>query len=387
MLRSRLLLVVLLTGLFFNAATPVHALTGSGDIGISTAYPSMVVGIGETVTISMDVKSTSAEVVELDMANLPKEWNAEFRGGGRVIHSVYVNADTTSKVELRVTLPDNAKAGTYDFTVTAKDSAEKSNFPIELIVKDKAPARLSFETNYPTLRGGPDTNFSYSLTLNNDGDDDLTFSLVANAPKELAVTFKSAGKDITNLPTDIKAGASQTIDVSAAPLTSLDVGTYPFSVTAQSDTVSADIQLAAEVVGQPQLSITTSDGRLSGTAYLNKDNPIKIVLRNTGNSPAAGVKLTASAPTGWTVTLNPDSVVAVPANNEVEVTADVKPADNAIAGDYVVTFKAQPNESVSKSADFRITVQTSTLWGAVGILLIAVAVAVVGMAVTRFGRR
>jgi uncharacterized membrane protein len=140
-------------------------------------------------------------------------------------------------------------------------------------------------------------------------------------------------------------------------------------------------------VGQPQLTLTTPDGRLSGTAYINKSNPIKLVLRNTGNSPAAGVKLSVTAPTGWNVTLDPETVVEVPANNEVEVTADVKPADNAISGDYVVTFRAQPNQSASKSVDFRITVQTSTLWGAVGLALIAVAVAIVGMAVTRFGRR
>jgi uncharacterized membrane protein len=145
--------------------------------------------------------------------------------------------------------------------------------------------------------------------------------------------------------------------------------------------------LTAEVVGQPDLSITTPDDRLSGTAFLNRTNPIKLVLRNLGNSPAAGVKLTASAPAGWTVTFNPDTVVEVPANNEIDVTADVKPADNAISGDYIVTFRAQPNDSVGKNADFRITVQTSTLWGIVGIGLIAVAIIIVGLAVTRFGRR
>ena len=388
MLRFRLLLTALLAGLVFSATSSVHAQQGSTNgLSISTAYPSMVVGIGETVTLNMDIHSPASQVVLLDLAKLPADWTAEFRGGGRVIHSVYVDADTPSKVELRVTPPDTVKAGTYSFMVIAKDANETSEFPIELIVKDKAPARLSFETDYPTIRGGSDATFSYSVTLKNDGDDDISVSLLADAPKEFAVTFKSSGKDITNLPTDIKAGSSQKIDISAVPLTSLDVGSYPIGISAQSDTVSADTQLVAEVVGQPQLSLTTSDGRLSGTAYINRSNPIKLVLRNAGNSSAVGIKLTASAPAGWTVTLNPDTVVEVPANNEVEVTADVKPADNAISGDYIVTFKAQPNESPSKSADFRITVQTSTLWGIVGIGLIAVAVAIVGMAVTRFGRR
>ena len=191
------------------------------------------------------------------------------------------------------------------------------------------------------------------------------------------------GKDITNLPTDIKANSSQTIDVTATPLSSLAVGDYPIDITAQSDTVSADIKLDATVVGQPDLSSATSDGTLSGTAYINQSNTIKLVLHNAGNSPAEGVKLTASGPSGWTVTLDPSDVAEVPANNDVNVTANVKPANNAISGDYIVTFDAQPNDSPSKSIDFRVTVQTSTLWGAVGIVLIAVAVAIVGMAVTR----
>jgi uncharacterized membrane protein len=379
---------ILLAGLMFSMTSPAFAQTGSpGNLTISTAFPSMVVGIGETVTLNMDIHSASSQVVNLDLSNLPKDWTAEFRGDGRIIRSVYVVAGTPSTVELRVTPPDTVAAGTYDFNVVAKDASETSQFPVEFIVKDRAPARLTFETDYPTIRGGSDAAFTFSVNLKNEGDDDLSVSLVADAPKELAVTFKSSGKDITNLPTDIKAGSSERIDISAEPLTSLPVGTYPFKVTAQSDTVSADIQLTAEVIGQPDLTLTTSDGRLSGTAYLNRTNPIKLVLRNTGNSPAAGVKLSASAPAGWTVTLNPDTVVEVPAADQVEVTADVKPADNAISGDYIITFNAQPNESPSKSSDFRITVETSTLWGIVGIALIAVAVAIVGMAVTRFGRR
>jgi uncharacterized membrane protein len=387
MVRVRfVLLATLLFGLLFSAAMPAYAQDGGG-LTISTSYPSMVVGIGETVTLSMEVRSSLSQRVDLSLTNLPAEWTAEFRGGGRIISAVYVTEGNASKVELRVTTPKTVEAGSYRFTVVAQGQNERAEFPLEFTVKEKAPARLSFETEFPTIRGGSESAFNFSVTLKNEGDDDLSVVLAADAPRELAVTFKSAGKDITNLPTDIKAGASQKIDITATPLTSLAVGTYPFTVTAQSDTVSASITLNAEVVGQPQLSITTPDGRLSGKAYINRENQIKLVLRNSGNSPAAGVKLTASAPAGWTVTLDPETVVEVPANGEVEVTATIKPSENAISGDYVVTFRAQPNQSASKSAEFRITVQTSTLWGAVGILLIAVAVAIVGMAVSRFGRR
>ena len=382
-----LVLFSLLAGLMFGLASPVFAQEGISGLTLSTSYPSMVVGIGETVTLNMEVESAVAQTVGLSVNGLPNGWTSEFRGGGRIIASIYTENGNSARVELRVTTPATMRAGTYKFTVVAQGQNERTEFPIEFNVKDKAPARLSFETDFPTIRGGSESAFNFSVNVKNEGDDDLSVSFTSDAPREFVVTFKSAGKDITNLPTDIKAGSSVKIDIAATPLTALAVGTYPFTLTAQSDTVTASTQLTAEVVGQPQLTLTTPDGRLSGKATINKQNQIKLVLRNTGNSPAAGVKLSVSAPSGWEVNLNPETVVEVPANQEIEVIADVKPADNAIAGDYVVTFRAQPNQSASKSVEFRITVQTSTLWGAVGIGLIAVAVAIVGMAVTRFGRR
>ena len=385
------LFVLLLSVLSFGVTSHALAQTNTPPIPtaltISTSYPSMVVGIGETVAINITIQSPVSQVVNLDMANLPQDWVAEFRGDGRVIQSAYVASNSPSTVELRVTPPVTVKPGTYNFNVVAKAGSETSQFPLEFMVKEKAPARLSFASDYPTERGGSDAAFNYNVTLKNDGDDDLSVSLTADVPKDMSVSFKSLGKDITNLPFDVKANSSEDIQVAAQPLTALAVGSYPISITAQSDTANAQLQLTAEVVGQADLSLTTPDGRLSGTAYLNRANPVKLVLRNDGNAPAEGVKITASAPAGWTVTLNPESVVEVPANNQVEVNADVKPADNAISGDYIVTFNALPNDSPSKSSDFRITVQTSTLWGIVGIALIAVAVAIVGMAVTRFGRR
>ena len=384
-----LLFVVLLVALAFSSPSPVLAQEGlpSEPLWISTSYPSMVIGLGETVTLSLDVHSASPQTVRLDVAELPTGWTAEFRGGGRIINSVFVAPDTPSQVELRVTPADAAASGSYDLRVVAQGTGTRTDFPVEFMLGDKVPAQLAFETEFPTIRSGSDSTFSFSTTLKNDGDEDISVILSAEAPREFAVSFRSAGKDITNLPTDIKAGSSQTITVEAQPLTALEVGSYPITVTAQAENLDASLALTAEVVGQPQLTITTPDERLSGEAVLGKSNPLKLILRNTGNSPAVGVNLSASSPAGWTVQLDPEQVIEVPAEGEVEVTANIQPSEKAIAGDYMLTFRAQPNEGTAKSADFRITVQTSTLWGIAGIGLIAVALVIVGLAVIRFGRR
>ncbi len=388
-IRFFLLFTILMATLAFGLPSPVRAQDGSpsGPLWISTDYPGIVVGADETVTLNLSLGSTLAHAVELEVADLPKGWTAEFRGAGRVIQSVYLAPDITPDVDLRLIPSESVAPGTFEFTVVARGSGLTAEFPIVLTVKDKLPAQLNFVTEFPTIRSGSDATFSFSTTLKNDGDEDIAVVLTADAPREFAVTFRASGRDITNLPTDIAAGSSQSITVSAEPLTALAVGSYPIVVNAQGDGISATVSLTAEVVGQPQLSITAPDGRLSGEAVLGESTPIKLVLKNTGNSPAAGVTLSATAPAGWTVTLDPEQVLEVPAEGEVEVTANIEPAEKAIAGDYVITFRAQPNEGASKSAEFRVTVQTSTLWGFAGVALIAVAVAVVGLAVVRFGRR
>lgn len=383
------LIILFIAGLAFGATSPVLAQEGTppGSLWISTSYPSMEVGIGETVNLTLNVRSPIAQTVRLEVANLPDGWTAEFRGGGRVIHSVYVPQDETSTVDLRVTPAADVRAGTHELEVIAEGSGQRAEFPIELIVRDKLPAQLTFETDFPTIRGGSDSPFNFSTTLRNEGDEDISVVLAADAPRELAVNFKSGGKDITNLPTDVKSGGSQTISIEVQPLTVLPVGSYPITILAQGENAEANGVLTAEVVGQPQLSITTADGRLSEQAFIGRTNPIKLILRNAGNSPAVGVTLTASSPAGWTVQLEPEQVIEVPAEGEVEVTANVKPAEKAIAGDYMLTFRAQPAEGAAKSADVRITVKSSTLWGIAGIGLITVAVVIVGLAVVRFGRR
>jgi uncharacterized membrane protein len=158
-------------------------------------------------------------------------------------------------------------------------------------------------------------------------------------------------------------------------------------VLAQSGDAQAATDLTAEITGQPELSVTAPDGRLSGQAYAGDETSVKLIVQNTGSAPARNVKLSASPPSGWAVTFAPEQIAEVPSGKQIEVTANIQPNQQAIAGDYMVGLTAQPESGASETADFRITVLTSTLWGIVGVALIALSVAVVGIAVLRFGRR
>ena len=64
------------------------------------------------------------------------------------------------------------------------------------------------------------------------------------------------------------------------------------------------------------------------------------------------------------------------------------PSSDAIAGDYVATFTATaPSNLASANASIRVTVETSLLWGAVGVVLIVIVLVGLWLTFRRFGRR
>ncbi len=135
------------------------------------------------------------------------------------------------------------------------------------------------------------------------------------------------------------------------------------------------------------MTLTTPDERLSGKANAGRENTVELLLRNQGTAPALGVKLEATPPRDWEVTFEPEFIESLAPGEEAQVTARITVPDKAIAGDYMVTMRARPDNGSTERVEFRITVTTSTLWGAVGLLLIAAALGVVYLAVMRFGRR
>jgi uncharacterized membrane protein len=113
---------------------------------------------------------------------------------------------------------------------------------------------------------------------------------------------------------------------------------------------------------------------------------LTLVLTNTGTADIEGATLSGTAPSGWTVAFDPPTVT-VPANGApVQAVAHLTPSGDAIAGDYVTTFKATAPVATA-SADVRVTIETSLVWGAVGIGLIALVLVGLWWTFHRFGRR
>jgi len=390
-MRRLWIFTILATLLLFVVCTPVLAQEGdppqekSEPLTISTRYPAQEIAIGDNVNIALTLRGGTPQIVWLEVEGLPEGWTATFKGGGKVIRAAYVESGNSISVDLKLELPEDVQAGAHRFSVIARGEKERAEMPIELTVQEKLPPSLVFEVDLPTLRGTPDTNFRFNVTLKNEGDEELSVNLMADMPPEFLVTFKSGGQEVTSIP--VGANESKRLSVEAKAFVEVPAGTYQFDVQAQGGDVQAATTLLAEVVGKPELSMAAPDGRLSAQVHAGEETPITLVLWNTGSAPVRNVEMSASPPAGWEVTFEPEQIVEVAEGQQVEVTAKLRPPKEAIAGDYMVTFRARPEGTIAESAEFRITVRTSTLWGIVGVGLVAVAVIVVGLAVMRFGRR
>jgi uncharacterized repeat protein (TIGR01451 family) len=211
-------------------------------------------------------------------------------------------------------------------------------------------------------------------------------ALSAQSPANFQTTFTEGfgSNEISSIP--IEAGQTKDIKVKVTPPRDVKAGDYPVLVKVASEGATAELRVTLQISGQGKLALSTKDGRLSGEAEVGKPAAYTLVVSNDGTAPIEEVEMAGTVPANWKVEFNPKTIPSVAPNEKKEVQVLVTPGDKAIAGDYVASFRAS-GRGESASSDFRITVTTSTLWGIVGIGIIAIALLVLLGAVARFGRR
>jgi len=355
---------------------------------LTTEYPSIVARAGETTTIKMKLQNYDLppQPVALSIEGAPADWKTILLGGNMPVSAAMPATNGSVPLTLRVDVPANTQAGTEHLIVHAQSGNARSDLPIDITTGQELASQLSIKTALPSLNGTPTTSFDYQFTVSNEGDKNLVVKLAAQAPPNFQMVFTEAygNQELSSVPID--AGKNKELKVKVTPPADVTAGDYAVSVRASAEGTAADAKMQMIISGVPKLTLASADERLNTYAEAGKVTPIKLVVQNTGSAPASDVEMSASPPTGWKVTFQPDKISAVAPNQKRDVEALLVPSAQAIAGDYMTTFSANATGDVS-SADFRITVGTSTLWGIVGIGIIATAVLMLVGAVVRFGRR
>ena len=364
------------------AAAP--GMSAAGEITLSKPFPAIAVAPGSAPSFDISVSTSAPGRVGLSVGNVPTGWTAVLRGGGFTIDGVESDGKTATKITLNVTVPTDATEGTTRIVVRGTISGASTTLPVDIRVAPNAAGDISLTTDTPQLKGASDATFPFSLTLKNDTAEDLPFSVVAGGPAGWTVTAQ-VGSQAQAASVVVKAGSSSTVSVSAKAAEGTDAGTYPITVDATSGSRSAHSDLSVEITGSYKLALSTSDQRLNMSGTAGSVTDITLVLTNSGTADIEGAAMSATAPNGWKTDFDTPSVT-VPAGKSVNVVAHVTPSSDAIAGDYVTTFKATAPVA-NASTDIRVTIQTSLLWGIVGIGLIALVLIGLWWTFQRYGRR
>jgi uncharacterized membrane protein len=380
----RRLTLAMMVGSLLLALAP--ATSAAGSVQLSTPYPAVVVPPGEKVSFTITVLTDTSDRVDLSVAEAPEGWTTSLRGEGFVVDGVQTTGNDPVELTLDVTVPEDAPAGTSRVVVAAAAAPARANLALDIRVEENAGGQVSLASDFATIEGAAGSNFSFSVRLSNDTAEDQTFALSATGPAGWTVEARPSGQT-TAASANVTAGGNTTINVTATAPEGTEAGDYPIAVQAVGASSTADTELTARVVGSFDMNVSTPNGVLnvSGNAGSTIDQTISV--ENTGTGTLENVTLAGTAPSGWTVTFDPPTVNVQPGpDNAATSVAHIVPSGDAIAGDYIVTVRAS-NDLANGEVDLRVTVETSLLWGIIGIALIVLVIVGLGYVFRRYGRR
>ncbi|HEY8800266.1 MAG TPA: NEW3 domain-containing protein [Candidatus Limnocylindrales bacterium] len=371
------------TALFLGGLAP--AVGAAGTITVTTPYPSIAVAPGSSASFDLTITSTVQGTVSLAVVGAPTGWKATIHGGGFVVQGVTAGPGKPGTARLDVDVPADTTATSGNLRVEARSGSSTAVLPITVLINASVAGDVTLTTTTPTLTGASDATFTFNLTLQNSTAQDQTVSATATGPAGWTVDAKLSEAQAAS--TIVKAGSSTTITVTANPPANAPAGHTDIDVTATAGAKSIPAKLGIDITGTFKLTLSTPGDLLSAHGSAGSALRETLEVRNGGTGDLAGVTVTASPPSGWTVTFDPvGGKVDVAAGQTGTVTAIITPSADAVAGDYVVSFTSS-NDQARATQDIRFTVETSPIWALVGIGIIVAILAGLFYVFRTYGRR
>jgi len=361
-------------------------------IAVFPEFSGVIVPKGETVRMDLilENKGRTDETIDVKISNIPKGWKASLKGGSYVVSGLYVPNGKTKNMALTLEPDRTVDPGAYTFQFNAQTADGKftSSNKLNVTVQERTAGLgdIQITTSYPVLRGQTDAKFEFSLDINNKIEADRTFNLAAVGPEKWEINFKPAyeQKQISSLR--IKGGTSQSVAVEVTPAKEAPPGEYPVLVRVTSGERKAEVKLMVVLTGIYKLDAGTPSGVLSLEAIAGKPANFSFYVKNTGSAVNRNVTFSSFKPENWEVTFKPEKIDALEPGALKQVEVTVKPAAQALVGDYSVGVLINGEKS-DKTIEMRVTVKASTAWGWIGIGIIIFVIAGLSALFIWLGRR
>ncbi|MFH1651777.1 MAG: NEW3 domain-containing protein [Chloroflexota bacterium] len=265
--------------------------------------------------------------------------------------------------------------------------------PAAVFAQEQPPPEVVIQPTYPSLKNIAGANFEFEVSLSFlRGTEPRDFDLTTSAPPGWEVYMTppyEKEKKVTAIRLEPTFSAPQKLRVVAtAPFWPLpDPGDYPIGVTISSGDLKSTANMIAKIEAKYILTVIPTAERYNTRALPNQDNFFSIDVHNLGTAPVENIKFTTTKPDGWTMDFNPDTIETLDAFDSQTLELNIKPPTDTVAGDYNITLRASGTQVTANEVALRVTVETPTIWGWVGVGVIVVVVAGLIFVFMRFSRR
>lgn len=265
-------------------------------------------------------------------------------------------------------------------------------FPLSPVLAqgEEPPPEESIEliASYTKLEGESGASFEFEVELEYHGSEARIFDLSATAPSDWAVLITPVyPQDKVIQDIRLEPDASEKISVFAGPVVSLpEPGEYQITVEATSGEIQGSIQLTAVITAKYEMSVSATEERYNTSATAGEKTYFSMTVENTGSAVIDTIVFSSSKPREWTIEFDPPQIDSLAAGSSQVIEVTIKPSSKTIAGDYRVYLETNATQARGE-IEVRVTVETSTIWGWVGVIIILLVVAGLTYIFIRFRRR
>lgn len=288
------------------------------------------------------------------------------------------------------------ETGTANFTVKVTDSATPAEeAPKELSIRVSTGPTIEIAPSFPKLEGVAGSNFQFEVELTYAsgvlGGDASLFELVVTTPEGWSA-YMTPQFDRENRISAIRlepsfSGTKIKLIVQSPFWPLPEPGDYTITLEAISADLQTSTELTAKITAKYLMALAPSGEFYNTKAKAGKDNFFSIEVGNLGSAAIENITFSTTKPSGWTIEFSPEKIESLPALDFQTVDINIKPPTETIAGDYRISVRASGNEASEEIEFIRVTVETPTIWGWVGVGIIVLVVAGLAYVFMRFSRR
>jgi uncharacterized membrane protein len=254
------------------------------------------------------------------------------------------------------------------------------------------PDTIAMSTEFPKIEAIATGSFVFNVQVEYKGQKDRVFDLNVTAPAGWDA-YVSPQYDSTRISsvslessyTSTSKNLKVTANPPAWPLP--DPGEYKITFQAENEDVVGEIDLYAKIIAKYVLTAAPANQIYNTKATAGRDNIFSIIVTNTGSADIDNIAFSSDKPDGWEITFKPDKIDALKIVDPKSIDVDIKPPPKTVAGDYMITLRISGKQATANNMDVRVTVETPTIWGWLGVGIIVVVVIGLAVIFMRFGRR